>query len=126
MAKKLNEIYKCSVCGSMVEVVRVGDGALSCCGQEMVLQIPNTVEASGEKHIPVIEKTSGGVKVKIGAVPHPMEAAHHIEWIEAIAGDRIERKYLNPGAVPEAEFNFWSEDLMARENCNLHGLWQNK
>lgn len=124
MVKKLNEIYKCVVCGNMVEVVHVGGAALVCCGQEMALQVPNTVDAAREKHVPVIEKTASGVKVKIGSVPHPMEASHYIEWIEVIAGDKVERKYLQPGESPEAEFALWSDDLVAREYCNLHGLWQ--
>lgn len=123
---ELNQIYKCAVCGNIVEVVHAGSGALACCGQEMVLQVPNTVDAAKEKHVPVIEKTAAGVKVKIGSVPHPMEASHYIEWIEIIAGGKVERKYLQPGAAPEAEFDFWSEDLVAREYCNLHGLWQSQ
>jgi len=124
MVKELNEIYKCSVCGNIVEVVHVGGAALVCCGQEMVLQAPNTVDAAQEKHVPVIEKTASGVKVKIGSVPHPMEASHYIEWIEVIAGGKVERKYLRPGEAPEAEFSLWADDLTAREYCNLHGLWQ--
>jgi len=123
---ELNQIYKCAVCGNILEVVHAGGGKPICCGQEIVLQVPNTADAAAEKHVPVIEKTAAGVKVKIGSVPHPMEAAHYIEWIEIIAGAKIDRKYLHPGDAPEAEFNLWSEDLLAREYCNLHGLWQNQ
>ena len=123
---EINQIFKCPVCGNIVEVVHAGSGTLVCCGQPMILQAPNTVDAAKEKHVPVIEKTDTGVKIKIGSVPHPMEAAHYIEWIEIIAGDMVQRKYLKPGEVPEAEFDFWSEDLVAREYCNLHGLWQSE
>ena len=121
---EINQIYKCPVCGNIVEVVHTGGGTLVCCGQAMILQAPNTVDAAKEKHVPVIEKTDTGVKIKIGSVPHPMEAAHYIEWIEIIAGDMVQRKCLKPGDAPEAEFDFWSADLVAREYCSLHGLWQ--
>jgi superoxide reductase len=121
-----NDIYKCPVCGNIVEVVHAGDKTMVCCGQPMEKQIANTVDASLEKHVPIIEKTATGVKIKVGSVPHPMEEAHHIEWIEIIVGDKITRKYLNPGDAPEAEFEFNGEGLKARAYCNLHGLWQNK
>ncbi|MFA6919183.1 MAG: desulfoferrodoxin [Patescibacteria group bacterium] len=118
-----NQIYKCAVCGNIVEVVHVGEGTLVCCGQPMTLQEENTVDASLEKHVPVIEKVDGGVKVKIGSVPHPMEEAHYIEWIEVISGEKLLRKYLKPGDAPEAEFEIEGE-VTAREYCNLHGLWK--
>jgi superoxide reductase len=84
----------------------------------------NTVDAAKEKHVPVIEKVDGGVKVKVGDVAHPMEEKHYIEWIEIIAGDKAERQFLNPGDAPEAEFKVASENVTAREYCNLHGLWK--
>jgi superoxide reductase len=126
---QLNQIYKCAVCGSIVEVVHAGGGNLVCCGQPMVLQEENTVDASTEKHVPVIEKTDKGVKVTIGSVPHPMESVHYIEWIEVMAGEKVLRKYLKPGDAPEAEFALPAEALAqegisAREYCNLHGLWK--
>jgi len=122
---KLNQIYKCSVCGNMVEVIHTGVGTLVCCGQNMVLQEENTVDASKEKHVPVIEETESGVKVKIGSAPHPMEEAHCIEWIEIMFGDKVARHFLKPGDAPEAEFNIKKVDgLVAREYCNLHGLWK--
>ncbi len=122
---QLNQIYKCTICGNIVEVVHAGGGTLVCCGQNMVLQEENAVDASVEKHVPVIEKTETGVKVKIGSVPHPMEEAHYIEWIEVMTNEKILRKYLNPGEAPEAEFAIEGE-VMARAYCNLHGLWKNK
>jgi superoxide reductase len=120
---KLNQIYKCEICGNIVEVVHEAGGVLVCDGQPMKLLEENTVDASKEKHVPVIEKTKSGFLVKIGSIPHPMEETHYIEWIEAIGknGERC-RKFLKPGDKPEAEFCF--EVIEARELCNLHGLWK--
>lgn len=118
------QIYKCNVCGNIVEVLHPGAGELVCCAQPMQLMKENTVDASNEKHVPVIEKTENGVKVKVGSVPHPMEKEHYIEWIEIIADGRTYRKYLNPGDAPEAEFCVTAESIEAREYCNLHGLWK--
>jgi len=123
MAEKL-EVYKCDVCGNIVEVVFAGGGELVCCGQPMKLLKENTVDAAKEKHVPVIEKTDTGVKVKVGAVPHPMEEKHYIQWIEVIAGDKVYRQALKPGAVPEAVFCIDVWPVVAREYCNLHGLWK--
>jgi len=121
---KLLEVYKCEVCGNIVELVHVGVGELVCCGQPMKLMVENTVDAAKEKHVPVIEKTSQGVLVKIGAVPHPMEEKHYIEWIEVIADGKAYRKFLKPGDKPEAEFCLQGGKIEAREYCNLHGLWK--
>lgn len=122
---EINQIYKCSICGNIAEIVHAGEGSLVCCNQKMILQEPNTVDASREKHVPVIEKTATGARVRIGSVPHPMEAAHYIEWVEIIIDNQVSRKYLKPGDAPEAEFCSWSENIIARAYCNLHGLWQN-
>lgn len=121
---KLGEVYKCNVCGNIVEVVHAGEGELVCCKKPMELMKENTVDASKEKHVPVIEKTDGSVKVKIGSVPHPMEEKHYIEWIELMADGRSYRKFLNPGDAPEAEFEIKATDIKARAYCNIHGLWQ--
>jgi len=118
------QIYKCEVCGNIVEVLHEGAGELVCCNQPMTLLKENTVDAAREKHVPVIEKTSDGIKVKVGSVPHPMEDAHSIEWIELIADGKAYRQFLNPGDAPEAIFPFKAEDVSAREHCNLHGLWK--
>jgi superoxide reductase len=123
MAKKL-EIYKCNVCGNIVEVVHAGGGELVCCGQPMVLMTENTVDAAKEKHVPVIEKIDGGYKVKVGSVAHPMEAKHWIEWIELIADGKAYRQFLDPGQVPEAVFKVDAASVAAREYCNIHGLWK--
>ncbi len=118
------EIYKCSVCGNIVEVVHASGGTMSCCGKPMVKQTENTTEASKEKHIPVIERTANGVLVKVGSVPHPMEEKHYIEWIEVIADGKVMRTYLKPGARPEAEFVCTAQNVVARAYCNIHGLWR--
>jgi superoxide reductase len=123
MAKQLG-IYKCGVCGNMVEMIHVGGGELVCCGQPMTLLTENSVEASQEKHVPVIEKKAGGVQVKLGSVPHPMEEKHYIEWIEVIADGKAYRQFLKPGAAPEAFFAVEGSDIAARAYCNLHGLWK--
>jgi superoxide reductase len=123
MAKRL-EVYKCGVCGNIIEVLHAGKGTLVCCGQPMSLFIENTVDAAKEKHVPVIEKIDGGVKVKVGEVAHPMEKKHWIEWVEIIADGKTYRQYLNPGEVPEANFNITADQITAREYCNIHGLWK--
>ena len=98
------EIYKCAICGNIIEVLHAGPGELVCCGEAMQLQTENTVDASREKHVPVIEKGNGTVTVKIGSVPHPMEEKHYIEWIEIIADGKVYRQVLKPGDAPEATF----------------------
>ncbi len=111
----MNEILKC---GAATMEKLSGK-----CGLERIVE--KTQDEGKEKHVPVIEKTKAGIKVKIGSVPHPMEEGHHIEWIEVIAGYMVYRKHLNAGDAPEAEFHV-SEDKvdMAREHCNIHGLWK--
>ena len=124
MVKNINEIYKCSVCGNMVEVVHVGGGTLVCCGKDMILQDPNTVDAAIEKHVPVVESVNDKVIVKIGAVEHPMTEEHHIEWVEVITKARVYRKTFTPGEKPFAEFSIAEEVIEVRAYCNLHGLWK--
>ena len=123
MASRL-EIYKCEVCGNIVEVLHEGKGDLVCCGQPMKLFKENTVDAAKEKHVPVIEKIADGFRVKIGAVAHPMEEKHYIEWIEIIADGIAYRKLLKPGDTPEAIFCIGASMVTAREYCNVHGLWK--
>lgn len=121
---RLLEIYKCGVCGNIVELVHEGKGELVCCGIPMKLFVENTVDAAREKHVPVIEKTSTGVKVKVGSVAHPMVEEHYIEWIEIIADGKAYRQFLKPGDAPEATFAIQANNIIAREYCNLHGLWK--
>ncbi|MBN2070100.1 MAG: desulfoferrodoxin [Candidatus Krumholzibacteriota bacterium] len=123
MAKKL-EIYKCDMCGNIVEVLHGGAGRLVCCGAEMKKFDEKTADASKEKHVPVIEKIDGGYKVVVGSTAHPMEDSHWIEWIELIDGDNAYRTFLNPGDAPEAVFLTDADEVSAREYCNVHGLWK--
>jgi len=123
MTKRL-QVYKCEVCGNMVEVIHDGPGQLVCCNQPMTLQVENTVDAAKEKHVPVIEKTAEGIVVKIGSVEHPMQDSHFIEWIQLLADGKAYRQFLNPGEKPVATFKVEGKDLSAREYCNLHGLWK--
>jgi superoxide reductase len=123
MAERL-EIYKCDICGNIVEVLHGGAGELVCCGQPMKQFVENTVDAAREKHVPVVERTASGFTVKVGSVPHPMEEKHYIEWIEVIADGEAYREFLKPGGAPEATFNISAQNVTAREYCNLHGLWK--
>jgi superoxide reductase len=121
---KINQIYKCNICGNIVEVVHAGAGELVCCGQPMVLQVENTVDAAKEKHIPVKEIIGDKVVVKIGTVEHPMTAEHYIEWVEVVTKARVYRKTFTPGEKPFAEFDIQEEVIEVRAYCNLHGLWK--
>lgn len=123
MAERL-QVYKCELCGNIVEVMYGSDGTLVCCDQPMTLMDENTVDAAKEKHVPVIEKTADGFKVKVGDVAHPMEEKHYIQWIEIIAGEKAYTKFLKPGDAPEAEFKIDADTITAREYCNLHGHWK--
>ncbi len=123
MAERL-EVYKCEACGNIVEVVHGGKGELVCCGQPMVLQTENTVDAAKEKHVPVVEKEADGIKIKVGDVAHPMEEKHYIEWIEVIADGKAYRQFLKAGDSPEAVFNIQADAVTARAYCNIHGLWK--
>ena len=118
------QVYKCDVCGAEVEVIRGGGGTLVCCDQPMSLLAENTTDAAQEKHVPVIEKISGGVKVTVGSVAHPMGEDHLIDWIEVVADGKIYRQSLQPGDGPEAVFPIEVNQLTARAHCNLHGLWR--
>ena len=123
MAKEM-EIYRCALCGNIVEVLHGGEGELVCCGQPMTLLLANSVDAAKEKHVPVIVKGEGGYTVKIGSVAHPMIAAHFIEFIELIANGTVYRRALKPGDAPEAFFAITADQVSARAYCNLHGLWR--
>ena len=123
MAAKL-EVHKCEMCGNIVEVLHGGAGTLVCCGEDMVLLDEQTADATTEKHVPVMEETDHGILVKVGSAPHPMEDAHHIEWIEVIAGGKAYREFLTPGGAAEATFCLDSKIDTLREFCNVHGLWK--
>ena len=118
------QIYKCGLCGNIVQVVHASGGLLVCCGQPMSLLTENTEDAAVEKHVPVIEAVGGGFTVRVGSVAHPMTGDHFIEWIELIVGDTVYRQHLNPGDAPEATFALDATSVVARAYCNLHGHWK--
>ncbi|MAG39460.1 desulfoferrodoxin [Candidatus Pacearchaeota archaeon] len=116
---KRGEVYKCEICGNIVEVLHEGQGELVCCGQPMKKQDEKTEDPEkGEKHIPIVE----GNMVKVGSINHPMTEEHYIEWIEATNGKETTKIFLKSGQEPKAEFPF--EPISARAYCNLHGLWK--
>ncbi len=126
MSEKMS-LYKCNVCGKIVEVVHSGAGSLVCCGEPMEhLKEKSNDDAAQEKHVPVITMENGTQTIRVGSVPHPMVDEHYIMFIEAISKDKkyITRKYLSPGEEPRMDFKInSSDDLTAREFCNLHGFW---
>jgi len=122
MTKRL-QVYKCEICGNIVQVFHAGKGELVCCNQPMKLLEEQTEEQGREKHMPVAEKTDKGIKVEVGSVPHPMEEKHYIEWIEVQTDKGMSTKFLNPGDEPRAEFEIEGDIVKTREYCNIHGLW---
>ena len=123
--EKINQIYRCEVCGNIVEVLNVGGGTLVCCGKPMILMNEKTNDLGMEKHVPTIEKTKKGIKVKVGSIEHPMLQEHYIEFIEVIVNGKTYREFLKPGMKPEAEFCV-SGNIQARAYCNVHGLWKSR
>ena len=117
-------IYKCSVCGNIVDVLTAGVGSLICCGSGMELLAVNSTDAAQEKHVPVITCADCVVTVTVGSVAHPMTDEHYIEWIEVIADGVSQRAFLAPGDEPKACFTVCSDNVIARAYCNLHGLWK--
>lgn len=124
MTKRL-EVYKCQVCGIVVEVLDGGAGAVVCCGQSMQLLDAKTEDSTKEKHVPYVEKSEGGITVRVGQnEAHPMLDKHWIQWIEVLVDGKSYRQFLNPGDKPEAFFPVTGETITARELCNVHGLWK--
>ena len=118
------QVYKCEICGNIVEVLTAGAGELVCCGEPMALLEEQSADAATEKHVPVVEKIDAGFKVTVGSVPHPMAEEHFIEWIELLANGKAYRQFLEPGDPPEAVFQVDAPQASAREHCNVHGLWK--
>jgi superoxide reductase len=125
MTKRL-EVYKCEICGNIVELLHTGRGTLVCCGQEMNLMREQTADQTTEKHVPIIEKIPSGIKAVVGSTLHPMEEKHYIEWIEIITKGGASRKFLKPGDKPESLFKDVEGLEKIREYCNIHGLWEHK
>jgi superoxide reductase len=123
---KKGQIYKCEICGNIVEVLEEGGGQLVCCGEPMKLIEEKTNDVGSEKHVPIIERTEEGVKIKVGSVPHPMTEEHYIEWIEILTEKGESKKFLKPGDLPEAVFPVKAQNIQARIYCNIHGLWKSE
>jgi len=121
-----NEVYKCEKCGNLIGVIHGAGGDLVCCGQSMVLLKANSMDASAEKHVPVITQNGKNVKVAVGAAPHPMEEKHYIEVIGVLTDNKLYRAYLKPGGNPEATFEIGEKVQCARAYCNIHGMWKSK
>lgn len=121
---ELLQVYRCRICGNIVEVLHTGHGTLVCCGQAMQLQEEQTADYTTEKHVPVVEETAKGIRVTVGSTLHPMEEKHWIEWVQVLVDGKSYRQFLEPGAKPEAEFEVKGKEIIAREYCNIHGLWR--
>ncbi len=127
---EFKRIYKCNICGNVVEVLNTGKGDLVCCGENMQLLSEEIKDEGKEKHIPVIEKKDNDVLVKVGEVEHPMTEDHYIQWIECMECGC--RKFLKPGDKPEAIFKGMAENCSCencscdkiRIYCNIHGVWR--
>ena len=119
-------IFKCDHCGNIIACLKDSGVRVQCCGEEMKPLLPNTTDAAGEKHVPVIKVDGSTVTVTVGAVEHPMLDAHYIEWILLETKEGRQRKTLKPGEKPVAVFSLTEGDeaVAAYEYCNLHGLWK--
>lgn len=118
------KFYVCSHCGNLVGVIHDAGVPMMCCGQKMDALVPNTVEASGEKHLPVVTLGEKTVQVDVGSTEHPMVPEHSIQWIYLETDKGGQRKTLNPGEAPRVTFALENEKpLRVYAYCNLHGLW---
>ena len=126
MSTEKLQLYKCEVCGNLVQVILNGAGELICCGQPMKEIVPGTSDASLEKHVPVYEVIDNVVKVKVGSIEHPMTKEHYIEWISLQTKNGNQRKTLSPEDKPEASFAIIEGDEVESvfAYCNLHSLWK--
>ncbi len=118
-----HQIYQCSVCNNVVEILRAGSEHTEACHTPILVPI-KTGDVGQEKHVPVVTKSEHGIHVAVGSIPHPMEETHFIEWIEVIAGKKTYRVYLSAGDKPEADFPPMEGSFVVREFCNIHGLWE--
>ncbi|MDR2822495.1 MAG: hypothetical protein LBV58_02965 [Acholeplasmatales bacterium] len=121
------EFYICkNHCKKIIEIVDIKGPVVVCCGEEMTKLIPNTVDASTEKHVPVITKNGNVVTVKVGEIAHPMLNEHYIEWIYLVTNKSVRRVNLKPGDLPSADFSLLEDEypVEAYEYCNLHSLWK--
>lgn len=120
----VRELYHCTLCGNLIEVVNPGAPSLVCCGKPMDKLVAGSQDASLEKHVPVIERIGEGILVKVGSAPHPMEEKHFIRFIEVLTKDQVLRAELTPHQAPEASFLLKADEVIeVREYCTVHGLW---
>ena len=122
------KFYRCKHCGNIIAMVNDSGVRVKCCGEEMMELIPGEVDAALEKHVPVFEKNGNILTVRVGSVTHQMLEEHYIQWIAIRTNKGNQRKRLNPGDEPKAEFALLDgeEVLEVYEYCNLHGLWRSK
>ena len=120
------KFYVCEHCGNIMTLVKDTGVPVMCCGQKMTLLVPGTVEASAEKHIPMVETRGNTITVRVGSVEHPMQPEHFIQWIALKTNQGSQIKYLQPGQAPQASFALASEEQVEETYayCNLHGLWK--
>lgn len=121
---KKDQLYRCQVCGNIVDVRHEGTGELVCCNKSMNLLRANTEDAATEKHVPVVTRTEDGITVRVGEVDHPMDEDHYIEWITLVTESGTKTVYLAPGDEPKAIFKITAQSGVVYEYCNLHGLWK--
>ena len=122
---KNSKFYICPHCGNLIEMVHDAGVKPHCCGQKMDELVPNSIEASGEKHIPAVSVNENVVEVNVGSVNHPMVEEHWIEWVHLVSEKGSQRKYLNPGEAPNVRFRLEDDKPVAvYAYCNLHGLWK--
>lgn len=120
------KFYICETCGNLVEMIKETAVPVMCCGQKMKELIPGTSDGAAEKHVPVYTVSGNTVSVSVGSAEHPMVDAHYIEWIAVETAKGAQRKVLNPGDKPYAEFVLTEDDAVVAvyAYCNLHGLWK--
>ena len=120
------KFFVCEKCGNFVGMIKESGVPMMCCGQKMTELIPGTSDGAAEKHVPVYTVDGGTVTVTVGAAAHPMVDVHYIEWIAVETTKGAQRKVLQPGEAPVAEFALTEDDSVVAvyAYCNLHGLWK--
>ncbi len=122
----MSEIYKCDVCGQVIQVLNKSAGTLVCCNKPMRLLQEKTIDAGSEKHVPIIKQEGSNVEVRIGSIPHPMTTEHYIQWIKIITTREEQLIKLKPGDEPIINTTINGEIIKVNAYCNKHELWANK
>ena len=118
------KVYKCNQCGNIISMISASGVPVMCCGKKMEEMVPNTVDASAEKHVPVVEVTANKVEVVIGEVQHPMAEEHYIEWIVVEYPNHYRTYHLNPNDEPKVKICGNCDPINMYAYCNIHGLWE--